>query len=113
MVSLLTPVLVLKDFGAHLISMFGSVAVLCMNLHFPLYVFLFLSIKKTKCLIYFILCFYIVLQGSEKLLQLVSDSSFSLSQIALQLSTLLWGMRMKPSMMALNMVSIIQLVLHG
>ena len=50
-----------------------------MNLHFPLYVFLFLSIKKTKCLIYFILCFYIVLQGSEKLLQLVSDSSSTLN----------------------------------
>ena len=50
-----------------------------MNLHFPLYVFLFLSIKKTKCLIYSILCFYIVLQGSEKLLQLVSDSSSTLN----------------------------------
>ena len=50
-----------------------------MNLHFPLYAFLFLSIKKTKCLIYFILCFYIVVQGSEKLLQLVSDSSSTLN----------------------------------
>ena len=52
-----------------------------MNLHFPLYVFLFLSIKKNKMsyLFYFILCFYIVLQGSEKLLQLVSDSSSTLN----------------------------------
>ena len=63
-----------------------------------IYISLFMSSyfylsKKQNVL--FIL-FYVFILSSREV-----RSSFSLSQIALQLSTLLWGMRMKPSMMAL------------
>ena len=71
--------LVLKDFGAHLISMFWFCGCIMHEFTFPSLCLLIFIYQKNKMSYLFYFMFYIVLQGSEKLLQLVSDSSSTLN----------------------------------